>query len=96
MTFLDNYEAKMLEDAEERIRADNAKLEKQREKQLKDAYKTINILKQKEIAFDKLSVAYRELNNQYLKKVENFENHLHERYNRYFNEHFDFFRKQGI
>ena len=86
----------MLEDVKERIKADNAKLEKQREKQLKDAYKTINILKQKEIAFGKLSAANKELNNQYLKMTENFENHLHERYNRYFNEHFDFFRKQGI
>ena len=86
----------MLEDVKERIKADNAKLEKQREKQLKDAYKTINILKQKKIAFDKLSAAYRNLNSQYSKMVENFEKDLHERFSRYFNEHFDFFRKQGI
>ena len=86
----------MLEDVKERIKADNAKLEKQREKQLKDAYETIAILKQKAIAFDKLSAAYRDLNNRYSKMVENFENHFHERFSEYFNKHFDFFRKQGI
>ena len=86
----------MLEDVKERIKADNAKLKKQLEKQLKDAYETITILKQKAIAFDKLSAAYRDINNRYSKMVENFENHLHERYSRYFNEDFDFFRKQGI